>query len=374
MSDVLSATELAAYYQTFEDATVPERFKALLRTYYTEHFTPRPLLKVVGLRHFNFREWGFIYHLPKKPKDRAGFDRNINFETPALLGNFMATTAPAHAYVGGVFTRHLTRGRGVLMGDVRRRELGFDIDIGDFDMIRKKICKCAGKYVCAQCLELTKEATLFAVDTLREDFGFRKFKIIFSGGGGFHIWVQDAPAGMLSEGCLANFPPMKRVRWEKTLRLSIVNYLSPIEVTKRGKVVIHDPVIRARSLRDRIFRTVLRNFLTKSPNSVLLESGLKLEDIATIKARIAREGYSPDIYTWIINSKFRSSTSKKKFDTTFLKYRYPRYDKGPTQDLVRVLRVPHSIHGKTGNVCTIVKDLAGFTIGDIPTIFNYVSV
>lgn len=351
---------------------VPIEFKKALKRYYSEYFSPRALLKVIGLNSFDFREFGFIYDIPTKPKEKMPFDRNLNFETPTLLKNYLETSPPAHAYVGAVYKRHLTRGHGVLMGDVVRRELCFDIDITDFDMIREKICKCSEKQICNLCLDLTKEAALFVIDTLRDDFGFKKFAIVFSGGGGFHIWVKDEPAEMLARALLPEIKLHNTIRFEKDLRLSIVNYLSPIEVTKRKKLVLRDTVIRSHSLRKRILSTVLYNFLLKTPLEVIQKSGLDIEDITRIRAKIAQDGYTPEIYDWIINSKFRNTTSKMNFDATFLKYRYPRYDKSPTQDIVRVLRVPDSIHGKTGNLCTIVKDLSTFTLANIPTIWNYV--
>jgi DNA primase catalytic subunit len=72
-----------------------------------------------------------------------------------------------------------------------RRELVFDIDIKDYDDLRKWFCPCQGKTCCATCWKLVAASLQVVVNELTDAFGFTKLLPVFSGGGGAHLWCFD---------------------------------------------------------------------------------------------------------------------------------------------------------------------------------------
>ncbi len=52
--------------------------------------------------------------------------------------------------------------------------------------------------------------------------------------------------------------------------------------------------------------------------------------------------------------------------------RYPRIDRKVTMDTRRLLKIPNSIHGNTGNVCVVIKNISNFNPFDVPSIFDNV--
>jgi predicted DNA primase small subunit len=349
---------------------VNQEFRSLVGKYYEDHFDTRNVIDVIGIYKFNFREFGFIYDLPHRGRKKPMFERNLSIETPTKLRDFMASKKPVHSYVGGIYKSKLNGDKSVKAINLEARELGFDIDIKDFNVVRRKLCGCQGKYVCEKCFELAKEEVVFTIDSLKQDFGFRNFKVVFSGGGGFHIWVKDDLAKNITAKVFPYMGERRAKKLEKELRLSVVNYLSPVDFTSRGKVVEKDESVVPIYLRKRILSKVASNFFLKTPTDIIKRVGLSTSDVMRIKANLARGELDEDMYN-SIKKLLRDRRSAKKLEEYIYKYRYPRYDKQITQDVVRVLRIPRSVHGGTGNICSVVKDIYDFGVDSIESVFDF---
>jgi len=55
-----------------------------------------------------------------------------------------------------------------------------------------------------------------------------------------------------------------------------------------------------------------------------------------------------------------------------LELRYPRFDIGCTKDIHRIMKIPGSVDGSTGNMCVVVDDLENFSLGDITSIWDFI--
>ena len=70
-------------------------------------------------------------------------------------------------------------------------ELRFDVDIDDYQELRKDYCSCAAKEICAVCWTFLACAVETLEYMLREYFGFQHILFVFSGRRGVHCWVCD---------------------------------------------------------------------------------------------------------------------------------------------------------------------------------------
>ncbi|MHA2357776.1 MAG: DNA primase small subunit domain-containing protein [Candidatus Heimdallarchaeaceae archaeon] len=61
---------------------------------------------------------------------------------------------------------------------------------------------------------------------------------------------------------------------------------------------------------------------------------------------------------------------RRKLSSEIILRRYPRIDRKVTMDTRRVSRIPYSVHGKTGQIAIIIKDMKNFYPDSAPTIWE----
>lgn len=178
--------------------------KNIISTYYRKRFSLKPLLEVIGTENFSQREFGFL--LDKRSNQ---FVRNLSFDSPSKLKQYLIDRAPWAAYVGAMYKKRPNKERSVTSLSVEKRELVFDLDLTDYNDIRD--CGKEKNHYCRNCWPLVRKAALFIDETLKADFGFKEIKWFFSGRRGFHAWVLGEKSQQLT----------------KEAREAIIAYLSP---------------------------------------------------------------------------------------------------------------------------------------------------
>ena len=129
----------------------------------------------------------------EEPKSGLIFNRYKSFSESEFLKQHLTANAPLRMELGPCYICTVSKTNKHQMKTPREKEIVFDIDMDEYDEIRR--CPCRGeKSMCKTCW-IFAEVAMDAVDTvLAEHYGFRDFIWFFSGRRGVHCWVSDQRA------------------------------------------------------------------------------------------------------------------------------------------------------------------------------------
>ena len=121
------------------------------------------------------------------------------FTTRDELAEGIMKRCPHKIDIGAVFEASPKNKHAIQSKQVKpeQRELVFDIDLTDYDCVRK--CGCSGATICTTCWGFMKMAVKVMDKGLREDFGFEKIAWFYSGRRGVHAWVCDESARTMTD-------------------------------------------------------------------------------------------------------------------------------------------------------------------------------
>lgn len=320
---------------------------------------------------FGKREFAFMPFGVKMMK------RHLSFKRKSDLINYITNMVPAHAYYSSAFYQNPgapTMEEKGWMG----AELIFDLDL---DHLEKKKAR-----TYEEGLRMIKEEfTRLVEEFILGDFGFdeKYVKLYFSGGRGYHCHVTDP----------------RVLHLDSSGRREIVDYIMGKEMDERTifreRVVESNDIGRRRSIkrleiprpdepgwRGRVGRSIIdmiKNLDDENLVRSLIEAGVKKKNIERLRSemtperilRIEREGWidqSPFIRRFFLKAAIRRIAISSVAGET---------DEPVTCDVKRLIRLPTSLHGKTGfRVCPIdIDDLEDFdplydavVFGDDPVI------
>ena len=307
------------------------------------------------------REFGFI--LFRSPQTMI---RHKAFSTPKELLSFLENEVPLHAYYSTAYYE-LPSIKDMDEKGWLGADLVFDIDVDHIPTPCKKDhdtwtcldCGLLGKglppetcprckskridkkvWVCDRCLEYAKEEVIRLVeDFLMNDFGFSKneIKIYFSGHRGFHVHVESK----------------KVLKLNQEARREIVDYIKGIGL-KLLMNIRHDLRMSDPGWYGRIAKG-LYQLIAEANEELLSNIGLNRREIDyTIanKERILR-ALEHDLY-WNYLSHLSKKSRELLLERVKLQYSV-EIDERVTTDIKRLIRLPGSLHGKTGLPVTSVS-------------------
>jgi DNA primase small subunit len=172
----------------------------LLQVYYSRLF-PFSLLHT-WLSYDNDKDLFMRREFSMTIEPKAGeevYMRYQSFSTQEALAAAILQKRPTKIDIGGIYT-HLPKDKNTLQKSVFQpvqRELVFDIDLTDYDSIRK--CGCSGANICGICWGFMTMAVEVLDATLKQDFNFEHVAWFYSGRRGVHAWVCDPDARELTD-------------------------------------------------------------------------------------------------------------------------------------------------------------------------------
>ncbi|MCG3216720.1 MAG: DNA primase catalytic subunit PriS [Candidatus Heimdallarchaeota archaeon] len=324
--------------------------------YYEKKFPMKKFMSFIGLSEFKNREFGFVV-------GNNRFIRNLSFQNTDHLREFMVENSVKDAYVGAVFDQPPSRENPIQKIKWKFRELIFDLDIDEYDAyvdggekgekqyVGVRSCGCRDDEYCDECWSLIQDAAIFIDQTMKEDFGYKNITWIFSGRRGVHGWVREK----------------EPIEFDRNQRRAILDYLTFIHDPTRTQS-IEDIPSEAKPLRNRIYSLIAKSYLVRSTAKELNEFGISLNKAREIIKEVkAREEFDHNRYNILIPD---NKQVRKKLSSEIIRKRYPRIDRKVTMDTNRVSRMPYSVHGKTGQIAIIIKDLRKFYPVSTPTIWD----
>ena len=227
-TEVFSPALLKMYYARLFPYSLLCKWLSYDATFGAENKNEKPIVKS-RKKVFSRREFSFtlepmpgeeIYIRYQSFSDLEGLRSAINRRQPRKIDIGAVFSHPPkdkNAYGGGTGNSKNTGFRPV------KRELVFDIDLTDYDDVRR--CGCSGAEICRTCWTFMAAALKILNQGLREDFGFEHIAWFYSGRRGIHAWVCDEEARNLSDEA----------------RSAVANYFEvcsfEIEITNEQKVV-----------------------------------------------------------------------------------------------------------------------------------------
>lgn len=161
---------------------------AVRAAYYERYFPLHDVLRLLGhgrgTQELRLRELALT-------DPRGAMRRHVSYGDPAALRRALASAARLD--VGAVYAAAAAERKQAGLGRMQplRRDLVFDLDIGDFGLERR--CACADKDYCARCWPLLRgSAAVLELLLGPLGLGLAERYWFFSGRRGLHCWVRDA--------------------------------------------------------------------------------------------------------------------------------------------------------------------------------------
>ncbi|WP_456328860.1 DNA primase catalytic subunit PriS [Archaeoglobus sp.] len=254
-------------------------------------------------REFRKREFAFV---PLESLPDFVMHRHISFSSETDFRAYVLSNIPAHIYFSSAYYERPAENRMEDKGWLGA-DLIFDIDADHLPVKTKSFEKS---------LEMAKREIKKLTAILRADFGIRDMKIYFSGGRGYHVHVHDEDFLLLGSA----------------ERREVVDYLR----LNSPRIVVDGRIVDSNAA-----RRILNYLRRKIESDETLAKKLKISAADLKKEKLPK----------------KAIRAIEKFDYSALSV---YIDAPVTADIKRLIRLPGSIHGKTGLRVTEVEDIDSF--------------
>lgn len=200
----------------------------ILKKYYSKFYPWKLIVDWVtknDINNLKYREFCFTVEEDK-------YRRYQSFKNAHEFKNRITLLNPVKIDIGGIYNiepRSFVEHKKEVELICEEKELIFDIDITDYDEVRK--C-CQKNDVCSKCWKYIISGAKILDRILSEDFGFKKIFFDFSGRRGIHCWVCDKRACVLDNNgrkAIAKYISYERIDDNKNKTKKIKrNFAEPI--------------------------------------------------------------------------------------------------------------------------------------------------
>ncbi|HPY59298.1 MAG TPA: DNA primase small subunit PriS [Methanospirillum sp.] len=280
------------------------------------------------------REFGFIFFDERYPDD-IWMRRHIGFSSGEEMQDYVRSIVPAHAYYS---TAYYQNPHAPTMGD--KEWLGADLI---FDLDADHIMH--GSY--EEMLSRIKEEAIKLLDVLDNELGIdmRTIKLVFSGGRGYHVHVQELamrdfePAerrelvsyicgiGISPSALLSDWAP-GRAGWHERFRVLLTSYLQDLSKKPEKDVKAELSSLRGvgQVMTERFYKMIpeLVGLLKTDPSSILFRD----QTVKTVFGALASERESRLL--------------------PYIRKAAVQVDEPVSTDIRRLIRLPDSLHAKSG--------------------------
>ncbi|MDD5778629.1 MAG: DNA primase catalytic subunit PriS [Candidatus Thermoplasmatota archaeon] len=302
------------------------------RRYYT-----RPRIRFPD--RFPRREYALV------PFEEQHMQRHLAVKTREDLQSLLERRVPAHIYYSSAYYETPdapTMAEKGWMG----ADLIFDLDADHLPG--------AGGMSYPEMLAAVKQEMIKLLDFLQEDFGFEEadLAVYFSGGRGYHCHVTDARVQTLGSQ-----ERREIVDYITGRGLDTQSLLQEKTVYRQGNITqtsLEMPLPDEPGWRGKISREIIRFFqsLLDAPEEEALQQLTQFEGIGPKTARTIYQGLTPQRIQRMRQGKFDQFPYIKKMAPHLIRRSAVELrgepDEPVTADVKRLIRLPGSLHGKTG--------------------------
>ena len=303
------------------------------------------------------REFAFAFF------DRPGMHRHIVFRDAAELRGFVARSVPRHAYYSSAYYRYPDAERmdeKVWLG----ADLVFDIDVDHIDTPCKALhdswqcpkCGASGKgfvetcpkcgyenvkrktWVCETCINVARDEVIKLVEMLTGDFGLSsdEVHVVFSGHRGFHVHVESEVVKELGQDARREIADYVRGMGLEPEAFTVPGPRRTLRLVAKPE----DP-----GWYGRVARSVLDWILSLDEKSAaLIARGRRVRTLVRLAERLRGRAQSAD---WLEEVELTRAEWLRLLSLVS-RAEGAHIDERVTIDVKRLIRLPGSLHGKTG--------------------------
>lgn len=370
-------SKIIKLYNNKESFTVTSE---LLKKYYSQYYPNKLIINWVTKNDINKlknREFCFTlennkYIRYQSFKSLDEFKKRISFLNPIKID------------IGGIYNqepRKYIEHKNDIELICEEKELIFDIDLTDYDEVRK--C-CQKNDVCSKCWKFIISGAKILERILTEDFGFKQIFFVFSGRRGIHCWVCDKRACLLNKN--ARTAIEKYIYYERlNFNISDINkaikrnfsspiypaYLSAVSLVKND---FYEIIKEQDLLIDEKFKKVYKNIISLYFNLIDMD---KIDEIlekqmwnSLKKIKKIHDYLKKAENTLKLEIKINYFSADACLYEFMMYLLYPRLDWNVTIQISHLLKGPFCVHPKTGyiSVPMSIEKLEQFEFDKIPKI------